>query len=89
MCEHEALACARRSGALEDEPHTKKELAEEMDLQNSFWKTPQALHSIAARSQRSLGHACFCLRRTASCFKKKRRIHTAKEGDSDNKLISM
>ena len=57
MCKHEAVEGCRRSGALKDEPYTKTELAEQRDLQNSFWKTPQALHSIAARSQRSLGRA--------------------------------
>ena len=53
----EARADGRRIGALQDDPYTKKEFAVDKYLQNSYRKTPQALHSIAARSQRSLGCA--------------------------------
>ena len=63
---HEALEDSRRSGALLGEVHSQEELETQKALDHSFWKTPQALHSIAARSQISLGR--LCLRRAARCF---------------------
>ena len=63
---HEALEDPRRSGAIEGEAYSQEELETQKALDHSFWKTPQALHSIAARSQISLGR--LCLRRAARCF---------------------
>ena len=63
---HEALEDPRRSGALQNEAHSHEELDTQKALDGDFWKTPQALHSIAARSQISLGRVC--LRRAARCL---------------------
>ena len=52
---HEALEDPRRSGALQDEAYSHEELDTQKALDGDFWKTQQALHSIAARSQISLG----------------------------------
>ena len=62
----EALEDSRRSGALQAEVHSQEELGTQRVLDHSFWKTPQALHSSAARSQISLGR--LCLRRAARYF---------------------
>ena len=56
---HEALEDSRRSGALLGEVHSQEELETQRTLDNYFWKTPQALHSIAARSQIPLGLILF------------------------------
>ena len=63
---HEALEDSRRSGALLGEVHSQEELETQRALDTSFWQTPQALHSIAARSRISLGP--LRLRRAAKYF---------------------
>ena len=63
---HEALEDPRRSGAVQSEAYSHEELDTQKALDGDFWKTPQALHSIAARSQISLGR--LCLRRAARYF---------------------
>ena len=63
---HEALEDPRRSGAIQGEAYSQEELETQKAVDGGFWKTPQALHSIAARSQISLGR--LCLRRAARYF---------------------
>ena len=63
---HEALEDPRRSGAIQGEAYSQEELETQRALDNSFWKTPQALHSIAARSRISLGR--LRLRRATKYF---------------------
>ena len=60
---HEALEDPRRSGAIQGEAYSQEELETQKAVDHTFWRTPQALHIIVARSQICLGR--LCLRRAA------------------------